>query len=53
MAPDVTINLLSDEGSRILDVYANGGLVKDRISAQTWRVASPHEFQAAIVRSLA
>ncbi len=49
MAPDITINFLRDDYVTILDVYANGGLLRDRISETTWRVSKPDEL-AALVR---
>jgi hypothetical protein len=52
MAPDTTINYETEEGVRILDVFANGGLVKDRVSGQTWRVSEPSELQTYLVQAL-
>jgi hypothetical protein len=49
MAPDITINYFRDEQVTILDVYANGGLLKDRISGKTWRVQENTKL-AALVR---
>lgn len=39
MAPDATINYSRGNERMILDIYANGALVKERISGQCWRVA--------------
>jgi hypothetical protein len=52
MAPDITINYVRDEQVMILDVYANGGLLKERISGTTWRVQNATEFQALVRQNL-
>lgn len=52
MAPDITINYVRDAEVLILDVFANGGLVKERISGVTWRVAEPIEFQSIVRQNL-
>ncbi len=48
MAPDVTINYSDDEKATILDVYANGGLLKDRLSGKAWRVENPEELNTSV-----
>jgi hypothetical protein len=52
MAPDITINYSDERSVTILDVYANGGLVRDRIGGKTWRVEDPAEFHVAIREAL-
>lgn len=52
MAPDVTINYLHDDQVTVLDVFANGSLLRDRISGKTWRVNQVAEFTALIVQNL-
>jgi hypothetical protein len=52
IAPDITINYVREDKVTILDVYANGGLLKDRISGKTWRVSKPEEFVALIRQSM-
>ncbi|HEX8491972.1 MAG TPA: hypothetical protein VF658_03965 [Pyrinomonadaceae bacterium] len=52
IAPDVTINYIRDGEVLILDVYANVGLVKERVSGTTWRVAEPIEFQSMVQQNL-
>lgn len=48
MAPDVTINYVRGAVAKILDVYANGGLLRDRIEGTTWRVENAQRLQALI-----
>lgn len=52
MAADITINFVDGDNVRIIDVYANGGLLRDRISGKTWRVADPVAFSAAVLQQL-
>jgi hypothetical protein len=52
MAPDVTINYISENGVLTLDVYANGSLVRDRVLGTAWRVQRPAEFRALVRQSL-
>jgi hypothetical protein len=54
MAADVTINYIRPADVLILDVYANGGLIKDRMSDLCWRMPTRNleEFQAALRQSL-
>jgi hypothetical protein len=52
MAPDVTINYVRDEDATILDVYANGGLLKDRVTGKAWRVEKPDELMALVRQHL-
>jgi len=51
MAPDITINYVRDDEVLILDVYANGGLVKERTSGEAWRVAEPIAFQSIVIQN--
>lgn len=53
MAPDATINYYRKDDVLILDVYANGGLIKDRISGKTWRVKNSSEFSSLVCKKLA
>lgn len=48
MAPDITISYYSDKRVIILDVYANGGLVKNRITNTAWRVENVRELQTIV-----
>jgi hypothetical protein len=52
IAPDITINFSRGQEVRILDVYANGGLLKDRITGVTWRVQNPKNLQVLIREAL-
>jgi hypothetical protein len=48
MAPDITVTYVRNDEARILDVYANGGIVRDRASGDTWHVANPEELATVI-----
>ncbi len=50
IAPDVTINYMESGQMKILDVYANGALLRDRVSGVTWRVDNPHDLNARILQ---
>jgi hypothetical protein len=52
IAPDLTLNYERDDRIRVLDIYANGGLVKDRIHNDAWAVPDPERFQAVLRRFL-
>lgn len=52
MAPDVTINYIHNGQARALDVFANGSLLRDRISGDTWAVKDTDQFTAAVVQHL-
>jgi hypothetical protein len=52
MAPDITINYVGEEGVLILDVYANGGLVRNRVTGRTWRVQEPDVLAAQVRQHL-
>ena len=52
MAPDITINYSDERSVTILDVYANGALVKDRITGKAWRVENPEELHTAVRASM-
>jgi hypothetical protein len=51
MAPDATITYVRAGDARILDVFANGGLLKDRVAGTAWRVENADEL-AGYVRQL-
>lgn len=53
MAPDVTINYTRDDENVILDVFANGSLVKERISGRTWKVENTEGLKTIIRKFLA
>jgi hypothetical protein len=50
MAPDITLNYIKENQVLILDVYANGGLIKDRTSGLTWKVSNSEQFQILVLR---
>jgi hypothetical protein len=52
MAPDITLNYVRKNEVMILDVYANGGIIKERTSGTTWKVSHPEQFQALIKEHL-
>jgi len=52
MAPDITISYHSDKRVIILDVYANGGLVKNRLTNTAWRVENVRELQTIVRKVL-
>jgi hypothetical protein len=52
MAPDITLNYTRANSVLILDVYANGGLIKDRISGLSWRVSNPERLQTLVQNHL-
>jgi hypothetical protein len=52
MAPDITINYSDGRSVTILDVYANGGLIKDRIAGTAWRVENPTELHELVRQSM-
>lgn len=52
IAPDLTINYTTYNNEfLILDIFANGGLVKERISGRCWRVADVESLQIGIRQS--
>lgn len=55
MAPDLTINYVVNNDLRILDVFANGALIRDRVTGLAWRVPSGSlsQFQLALRAGLA
>jgi len=53
MAPDVTINYIRTSGDVfIIDVYANGSLLRDRITGRAWRVLNAEGLRTAIKQAL-
>ena len=52
MAPDVTVNYPRRNQILVLDVYANGGLIRERATGVAWRVINPDEFRQALVRAM-
>lgn len=54
MAPDVTVNYIRNEGAQILDVFANGALIQDRVMETFWRVpaAIVEQFRNALLAAL-
>jgi hypothetical protein len=48
IAPDITLNYQNKDGVIILDVYANGGLLKDRVKNITWKVHNPEQLQSMV-----
>jgi hypothetical protein len=52
LAPDITINYIHGDQVHVLDVYANGKMIRDRISKATWSVPKRAEFVAQILRIL-
>jgi hypothetical protein len=52
MAPDITITYQNGSAVFILDVYGNGGLLRDRASSTTWSVTRVEEFQGLLLAAL-
>jgi len=50
MAPDITLNYVHGNDVQVLDVYANGALIRDRRTGLAWRIPSGRllQFQTAL-----
>ncbi|GEM_PF-2502145 len=52
MAPDTTINYIHNGEVLIIDVYANGSLLRERISGNSWRVENVTQFQTNLQQNI-
>ena len=52
MAPDATFNYVRGEEVMILDMYANGSLLRSRISGMSWRVPRRLGFDEMVLNTL-